>query len=564
MSLHVGRMTEIATLLLRHASAFTSGGDADEFAPPGEADPGDVEGAERLARDLEEMGPAFVKFGQLLSTRRDLLPAAYTDALARLQDDVAPIPTAEIRTRIEGELGAKINGLFSSFNDEPLAAASLAQVHRAVTRSGRDVVVKVQRPGAREQVREDMETLDTLATLAEERTDAGRRVGISRMLAQFRRAMSDELDYRKELTNLQRFRELVADAELLFVPEAYPDYCTPSVLTMEYVPGKKVSAITPIELLDIEGPDLARELFDTMLKIMLIDGLLHADPHPGNLLVTPDGRICLVDLGQVAAIPQRVRSHLVKLLVSIGEGDGEETATLLASMGRPLEDYDPAAFRDDVSHLVSSTVALGSEIQAGAVIMDLARLAGEHGLRPPAEMSMVGKALLNLDETVKRLDPTFAPADAIRNNMPAILTAGLKPSAGNAFTGAIEMKEFVERLPKRANRIMDSLADGEFSMKVDAVNEERILQVAQQVASRLTAGLVLAAITVAAALLMHVDGGPKIGGYPALAIIFFLLAAIGGLLLVATSLWQDRSVRKAARLREDRERQVRRAAAPAD
>ena len=148
--------------------------------------------------------------------------------------------------------------------------------------------------------------------------------------------------------------------------------------------------------------------------------------------------------------------------------------------------------------------------------------------------------------------------------MPAILTAGLKPSAGNAFTGAIEMKEFVERLPKRANRIMDSLADGEFSMKVDAVNEERILQVAQQVASRLTAGLVLAAITVAAALLMHVDAGPKIGGYPALAIIFFLLAAIGGLLLVATSLWQDRSVRKAARLREDRERQVRRAAAPAD
>lgn len=564
MSLHVGRMTEIAALLLRHASAFRSVGADDEFAPPGEPDPGDAEGAERLAADLEEMGPAFVKFGQLLSTRRDLLPAAYTDALSRLQDSVAPIPADDVRSRIEEELGAKVNALFSSFDDEPLAAASLAQVHRAVTRSGRDVVVKVQRPGAREQVRTDMETLETLATFADERTDAGRRVGVARMLAQFRRAMADELDFRKELTNLQRFRDLVEDSELLFVPEAYPDYCSPSVLTMEYVPGKKVSSLAPIELLDVEGPALARELFDTMLKIMLIDGLLHADPHPGNLLVTPDGRICLVDLGQVAAIPARVRTHLVKLLVSIGEGDGEETATLLAAMGRPLEDYDAAAFRDEVSHLVSSTVALGAEIQAGAVIMDLARLAGEHGLRPPAEMSMVGKTLLNLDETVKRLDPDFAPADAIRANMPSILTAGLKPCAGTAFTGAIEMKEFVERLPKRANRIMDSLADGEFAMKVDAFNEERALMVAQQVATRLTAGLVLAAITVAAALLMQVDAGPKIAGYPALAIVFFLLAAIGGLALVATILWQDRRVRKAARLREDRERQVHRAATPAD
>lgn len=536
---------------MRHGgSGILSSGQANEFLTQVD-DQGDAGGGpERLAADLEAMGPTYIKLGQLLSTRHDLLPAAYTEALARLQDSVEPIGSDDVRAIIAEEIGADVKTLFEEFDDEPLAAASLGQVHRARTRTGKDVVVKVQRPDVREIVRDDMALLTQGADMIDNRTRAGEKIGTAALLAQFRRSLADELDYRKESANLERLGELVAREDMLLIPQPLPDYSTSRVLTMEFVAGKKVTDVGNIELLDIDGDALADALFRFFLHTLLNEGLLHADPHPGNLLVTPEGRLAIIDMGMVVRVPRRVRQQLVRILIAIGEGDGEEVSQVLAGMGHPLSDYDAAAFRDEVSHLVSGALSLGNDLQAGTVLVSLARISGKHGLRPPAEMSMIGKALLNLDQAVQHLNPGFSPAEAIRDNITTLIESGFSVSPGSVLAGAIEAKEFATNLPRRANRIMDALSNGELTMRVNALDEDRLLQTMHQVANRLTMGLVLAAVTIAAALMSRIEGGPQLLGYPAVSLIFFLLAAMGGLAFVVHIVVQDRRVKRRAKQAE--------------
>ena len=518
------------------ASAATASTDEDEsLSPP-----------ERLASDLEGLGATFVKLGQLLSTRRDLLPDDYTEALARLQDDVEPFPSDQVRRIIEEELGARVNDLFATFDDTPMASASIGQVHRATTRSGREVVVKVQRPGVVEQVAEDMDALERVASMLDA-TSVGQRVGTRALLDQFHRVILDELDYRKEAAHLERFRELTEEERLIIVPAPLRDFCTQRVLTMDYVHGKKVTDVGPLGLMDVDGPALADALFGFTLRTILSEGVLHADPHPGNLLLTPDGRLALIDLGMVAAVPRRLQGQLVRLLLAVSDGDGEQVADVLAAMGDPLPSWDPAGFREDASHLVHSSLSLGSDVEAGSMLVELARVAGDHGLRPPAEMALVGKALLNLDQSTTHLDPNFVPEQAIRAHLPRILAATMKPSPASVAVGALDSKEFLEALPGRANRILDSLADGSLTIRVNAFDEDRLFHHTQRLVNRLTIGIILSAITVAAALMMRAPGGARLFGYPALAVVFFLVAAIAGLGLIAWIAVTDRDAARRAK-----------------
>jgi predicted unusual protein kinase regulating ubiquinone biosynthesis (AarF/ABC1/UbiB family) len=286
--------------------------------------------------------------------------------------------------------------------------------------------------------------------------------------------------------------------------------------------------------------------------MILVDGTLHADPHPGNVLLTDDGRLALIDFGMVATVPRRVRAKIIKLLLALSDGDGDEAALVLAEMGHPLAGYDAARFRDDVSHLVSTAVALGGEVEAGGVLLELSRLSGTHGLRPPAEMAMIGKTLLNLDQVTTHLDPDFAPAEAIRDNLEELLRGGLSVSLSGAISSAIEAKDFAAQLPRRANRIMDALSEGELAFRVRTIDEVRFVSVLQRLANRLTTGIVLAAIVVGAALMMQVPTTSRILGYPAIAMLFFILAAIAGAILVGWILVTDRrEEREARRSREE-------------
>ena len=547
---HAGRYAALARLLVRYGrSDLVAGAGLDEFAAQsGESAVEGVDGptgdakAEQFARDLESMGPTYIKLGQLLSTRFDLLPDSYTTALARLQDHVEPIPVEQVKTVIEEELGASLKHLFVEFEDEPLASASLGQVHRATLRSGRAVVVKVQRPEAREVIREDMEMLAGLAEMADKRTDLGRRYGFASLLGQFRRSLVGELDYRREARNLLTFRELTKDYDLLLVPEPVMDLTTPRVLTMDWIEGRKVTDVGPLGLMDVDARPIVEQLFRCYLRMILDDGVLHADPHPGNLILTDDGRLALIDLGMVAHVPPRLQDKVVKLLLAISDGDGEEAALVLAGMGHPLDSYDAAAFRSDVSHLVSEAASAGPDAQAGSVLVELSRLSGVHGLRPPAEMSMIGKALLNLDQATMHLDPDFAPAEALRDNVSEILASGLKVSPGGIIAAAIEMKEFTSQLPTRANRIMDTLAEGELRVRVHAIDETRLHLVLQRVANRITLGLIIAATILGAALMMRVPSATQVLGYPAIAMFFFLFAVVAGGALATWIVLTDRKV----------------------
>lgn len=550
MTSSLGRYGDLVRLLVKHArSDLVSGPDAEALGvhPEATGEVGEDAKAEAFARDLEAMGPTYIKMGQLLSTRFDLLPATYTAALTRLQDGIEPFPFEQVEAIVEEELGAPIKALFKEFDREPLAAASLGQVHRAVTGTGREVVVKVQRPDVRETIAGDMETLGSIAKFADKRTSIGKSYGLAALLGQFRRSLLGELDYRREAKNLVRFQELTRPYDKLVVPAPVMKLTSTRVLTMEHISGRKVTDLGPLALMDIETGPIVEQLFACYLRSILDDGVLHADPHPGNLLVTDDGRLALLDLGMIATVPPRVQQQVVKLLLAISDGDGEEAAQVLAEMGHPLPDHDPAAFRDEVTHLVSEAVLAGSDLQAGTVLMELSRLSGAHGLRPPAEMSMIGKALLNLDQATRHLDPTFAPAEAIRDNVSDIFQSQIKVSPGGLLAAAIEAKEFTSQLPKRANRILDALAQGEFNVRVDAIDEQRLHLVLQRIANRLTLGLIIAATIIGAAMMMRVETDSRIAGFPAIAMVFFTFAVLAGVALGVQILLTDRKVARERR-----------------
>jgi predicted unusual protein kinase regulating ubiquinone biosynthesis (AarF/ABC1/UbiB family) len=503
--------------------------------------------AKELAADLERLGPTFIKLGQLLSTRADLLPGPYLEALARLQDQIEPFSYEEVDRIVSSELGVRISKAFSDFDREPLAAASLAQVHRASMRDGRAVVVKVQRPNIREQIVDDLESLGEVAQFLDAHTELGKRYDFANMLDGLRASLLRELDFKLEANNLINFSENLREFDRLIVPEPVDNFCTSRVLTMEYIPGKKITELSPLRLMEIDGPGLARELFRAYLKQILIDGLFHADPHPGNVFLTDDDQIALLDLGMVGRLMPGFRDNVLRLLLAISEGRGEDAAEITIRIGEPKERFDRTVFSRRIATLVSENAGANlSGLNSGQVVLEITRISADSWFRLPGEFTMVAKALLNLDRVVFTLDPAFEPTTIIRQRAMEILQRNLLQSIapGNIMGGIVELKEFAEKLPGRVNKILDTIGNNEFKVDVNAIDEKVVLEGLQKVANRIAMGLVLAALIVGAAMLMRVETSFKILGYPGFAMIFFVLAAIAGVSLVITIVMTDVKARK--------------------
>ena len=498
--------------------------------------------AEELAKDLENLGPTYIKLGQLLSTRADLLPQPYLDALSRLQDQIEPFSYEEVERIVSGELGIRLSKAFADFAPTPIAAASLAQVHEAYMRDGRAVVVKVQRPNIREQIVEDLEALTEMAQFIDAHTELGKRYEFENMLVELRKSLLHELDFTLEANNMVAIGEIVAEFENIIVPEPITDYCTSRVITMERIHGKKITSLNPLRLLEIDGPSLADELFRAYLKQILVDGLFHADPHPGNVFLTDDDRIALLDLGMIGRVSQSFQDNLLRLLLAVSEGRGDDATETAIKMGEPKERFDRVNYKRRVVDLVAENrEASLSRLNAGQVVLEITKISADCWIRMPPEFTMVAKALLNLDRIVFTLDPTFDPNAVIRERATEILQRNIikSMSPGNLLSGVVEVKEFAEKLPIRVNRILDAIGNNELKIKVDAIDEKVVLDGLQKVANRITMGLVVAALIVGAAMLMRVETNFKILGYPGLAMIFFLLAAAAGLILLFNILFYD-------------------------
>jgi ubiquinone biosynthesis protein len=503
--------------------------------------------AEELAADLEKLGPTFIKLGQLLSTRADLLPGPYLDALARLQDQIEPFSYEEVDRIVSSEIGVRISKAFAEFDPQPLAAASLGQVHRAYMRDGRPVVVKVQRPNIRDQIVDDLEALLEVAQFMDDHTELGKRYDFVNMLQGLRTSLLRELDFKLEANNLITFGENLREFDQLIIPQPVADYCSSRVLTMDYIHGKKITELSPLRLMEIDGPSLARELFRAYLKQILLDGFLHADPHPGNVFLTDDDQIALLDLGMVTRLLPGFRDNVLRLLLAISEGRGEDAAEVTIRLGEPKVLFERAVFTKRIAELVAEHGdASLNRLNSGQVVLEITKISADCWFRLPAEFTMVAKALLNLDRVVFTLDPNFEPTAVIRQRAMEILQRNLVQSIapGNLIGGVVELKEFAEKLPGRVNKILDTIGNNEFKVDVDAIDEKVLLEGLQKVANRIALGLVLAALIVGASMLMRVETSFRILGYPGFAMVFFLLAAIAGIALVVTIVSTDVKARK--------------------
>jgi predicted unusual protein kinase regulating ubiquinone biosynthesis (AarF/ABC1/UbiB family) len=459
----LARTAQILQFLLkyRRAGVFT-GLDLDAAT----LDPGtvpDIEGKpEQFVDDLEALGPTFIKVGQALSTRPDMVPAPYIAALERMQDDVAPVPFAAIRSVVEDALGVRLGKAFAHFEEHPLGCASLAQVHRATLRDGRMVAVKVQRPGIVDVVRADLDALASLAGKADRMTDIGRRVRFSDWVHEFRRTLLAELDYRAEAENLERFGEHFRDYPELHVPAPLWDLTATRVLTMELVAGTKVTELSGLRRTEQSMVDLASALMRGYLDQVFVYGEIHADPHPGNLLVTDDGRLALFDLGMIAHVPPKQRERLLKLLFAAVDGRGEEVANEAIAMGTRLEDFDEEHFMRETGQLVSRYAAhAGSQsLSEGRLMLELVGLSTTCGLRTPPELSLLGKTLLNLEQVAHALDPELDVKTVVEAHLEHVMRQRLKKSLSpsNIASELIEVQALLREAPRKVSDLLSLLA----------------------------------------------------------------------------------------------------------
>ena len=544
----IARTTQVLRFLVRYRRAGVFSGLDLDAATGDAADAGQTEGRpEEFVDDLEALGPTFIKIGQALSTRPDMVPAPYLAALERMQDDVAPIAFDRIREVVETSLGVRISKAFASFDEKPIGSASLAQVHRAQLRDGRPVAVKVQRPGIIDVMRGDLDLLASLAGRADRMTDLGRRVRFADSVHEFRRMLLGELDYRREAENLERFGEHLGGYPELLVPAPVWDLTTNRVLTMELVQGTKVTELSGLRRTEQSMSDLASALMRGYLDQVFVHGEIHADPHPGNLLVTDDGRLALFDLGMVAHVPPKQRERLLKLLFATVDGRGEEVAGESIAMGTRLEDFDEERFVRETGQLVAGYAAhTGARgLSEGRLMLELVALSTACGLRTAPELSLLGKTLLNLEQVAGALDPELDVKRVVERHLEHIMRERLKQSLSlsNLASEMIEVQALLREAPRKVSDVLSLLAENRMQVRVTGLEESHLMENLQKIANRVSAALITAALIVSSAMMMDVETEVRLFGYPAVALVLFLVGAGLGISIVASVLFGDRKVR---------------------
>jgi len=553
-SISPSRYARIGAFLLRYRKAGLFNGlelDLQEAALARDARPVAPGQPEQFVDELEALGPTFIKVGQALSTRPDMVPPAYLDALERMQDNVAPVPLAEIKAVVEAELGARIGVLFGSFDAQPLAAGSMAQVHAATLRDGREVVVKVQRPHIAQTLRDDLAILEKLAGAADHLTEMGRRYGFSDWVRELRHSLANEVNFALEADNLRRFAANLRGYRHLYVPQPLDDFTTTRVLTMDRVRGIKVTHVPPVRRLEHPLQQQAQELLRAYLDQVFVHGLVHADPHPGNVLLMDDQRLALFDLGMVARLPPHTRHNLLKLMLGAISGNSEQVGEISETLGTALQDFSHSHYRRCVDQLVSGYAGLqgaSRQFSEGRLILELTRVGAACGLRPPPELTILGKTLLNLEAVTTALDPTLDTRGVVEQHLQQMMRrqalGSLSPA--NLASEWLDLQELARRTPQHMGAILRTLAENRLRVRIDGLEESRMMESLQKIANRIATGVIIAALVIGAALTARLPGGARLFGLPLLSALFILVAAVLGAGLILSALRRDRKVDRAA------------------
>ncbi len=490
-----------------------------------------VEQPERLRLVLQDLGPTFIKFGQLLSTRPDLLPEGYIRELEKLQDDVSSAPWEEIRSDLEAEFGGPLERHFGSFEETPLASASIAQVHRATTLDGRPVVVKVRKRGLERVIEQDLQVLRLLAEVMHE-WPAFRFLDLEGVLRVFDRAIHRELNFDYERFNIQRIRENFKDSSEVYIPEVYRELSRERVLTMEFIAGEKLSSLRPESLAAGRGEQIAGRITIALIKQIFEDGIYHADPHPGNFILMSDGRVGLIDFGNVGKFTPEMMDDLVLLLHHLVRRDYRSVARLVLKIGRPAKDVDPRGLAldllDSLDQYYGQSVA---EIHFGALFQSIFGIAFRYGILMPPQYVLLGRTLVTLEGVVRTLAPQIELLSRVEPYLERVMLERWAPSRvlREVERGVSEFIQSVRTYPVNLAEVFQRVAEGRLRLEANLQNTERIERRLQELGTRIPLALLVCALLVSSSILLV---GAAQGGGSSLRPTLGIIGYIGALALI--------------------------------
>lgn len=462
--------------------------------------------AAHLRLALEELGTTYVKVGQILSTRPDLLPPEYIAELARLQDAAPAVGYPQIAAVVEAELGAPPEKVFAELDPKPLAAASIGQVHAARLPDGEEVVVKVQRPGVAAAVERDLAALLELASLFAHHTSLGRDYDVVGLAEEFAFNLRCELSYRREGQNADRFRRAFADDPDLYIPKVHWEYTTDRVIVLERLRGIKVDDLTGLEAAGIDLKRVAAASVRLMLEEMFVHGFFHADPHPGNLYVLPDGRIGMLDFGMIGRLDEQLQASLSHIFMAMSKGDAERMVDEFLASGIAHGEVNRTALKRDLDHLIACFGERSArEMAAARMFNELTGLARRHHLRLPSDLVLVAKVMAISEGLGQRLDPDFQFIPFARPYLEQFWLEKRSPAHAKEVVaeGVVELTEFGLALPRRLRRLLGQLERGELGARVELRGIERSLGELHGMANRLAMSILVGALIVGLSQFMH-------------------------------------------------------------
>lgn len=495
--------------------------------------------AERLRHALEELGPTFIKFGQILSTRHDLVPETYITELARLQDMVAPFRYDEAREVIEKELGKKIEDVFLSFDPEPIAAASIGQVHRAKLLEGDEVAVKVMRPGVEKLVEIDLAIMMSLARFAEKHIKESKFFNPVGFVEEFSRIIRHEIDYVHEAKNAERFYTNFAGSQTVKIPKIYWNYITRHIMTQEYSDGIKISDIAQIEASGLDKKKITIDIANAYLKMVFEDGFYHADPHPGNILVTREGIIVFLDFGMAGYVDPELRECLVNLVVAIQRNDVGFLIEALTEIGLVVDGSDSPAFRIKLEELINQYYSMTTKfIDPARFLRDLIDILIKSRGKIPSNIMLLSKTLVIRDEIARKIDPEHNFAELVEPYVKKMIGERTSPTyiLKETARAVWDFARLVKSLPRRVNNILAKAEKGTMKFELEHRGFEALVEELDVTSNRVSFSLIISALIVGSSIIITTGMSPRFFGVPLLGIFGFFIAGVLGMWLIISIL----------------------------